>query len=97
MRIENLRLETNQSKARAMATVVWEDCDRPTRDVYFEVDDTFAHDLACNPHAFLVGSIIPAMHHGEGRISIDEEICPELRNGLVTAMGWISPRGEPFT
>jgi hypothetical protein len=28
-------------------------------------------------------------HYGEKRISIDAEICPELRAGLVTAMTWL--------
>jgi hypothetical protein len=89
MRIENLREERSASNARVAATVIWEDCDQPTREVYFETDAAFAQDLSCNPHAFLVGSIIPAMRHGEARIAIDETICPELRNGLLTAMGWL--------
>lgn len=29
------------------------------------------------------------MRHGEKRIFIDAEICPELRNGMLTAMSWI--------
>lgn len=30
-----------------------------------------------------------AMRHGEERVSINAEICPELRNGLITAMSLI--------
>jgi len=89
MRIENLRSEREGTRARVSATVIWEDCDRPTREVYFETEAAFAQDLSCNPHAFLVGCLLPAMRHGEERVAIDEAICPELRNGLVTAMGWI--------
>jgi hypothetical protein len=86
VRIENLRSENKQNRARVAATVTWEDCDRPRQEIYFETPEEFGQDLTCNPHAFLVGCLMPAMRHGENRIAIDEEICPELRSGLVTAM-----------
>src|SRR4030067_1958090 len=89
MRIENLRSETRQGRARIAATVIWEDCNRPAEEVYFETEEQYADSLSCNPHAFLVGCIVPAMHYGEKRVSIDAEICPALRDGLITAMGWI--------
>jgi hypothetical protein len=89
MRIKDLRSETNAGRARVAATVIWEDCDRPTHDVYFEADEAFADGLSCNPHAFLVGCAIPAMHFGEDRVFIDAEICPELRLGLIEAMSWL--------
>ncbi|MBD1867770.1 hypothetical protein H6F95_10760 [Cyanobacteria bacterium FACHB-471] len=89
MRIENLKSKNTARLKRVSATVVWEDCDRPTQEIYFETTSDFAQDLSCNPHAFLVASIVPALHHGEKRVSIDAEICPELRDGLMTAMGWI--------
>jgi hypothetical protein len=89
MRIEGLRSEREGNKARVAATVCWEDCDRATQEVYFEVDEAFADGLSCNPHAFLVGCIIPAIHYGEERVFVDAEICPELRDGLVTAMNWL--------
>lgn len=98
MKIENLRSEKNGSLKRVAATVIWEDCQRPTQEIYFETTEAFAQDLSCNPHAFLVGCIMPAMHHGEARISIDAEICPELRNGLITAMSlmrhWYGPERQ---
>jgi hypothetical protein len=86
MRVENLRLEKIDTRARATATVVWEDCDRATHDVYFETEAEFARGLSCNPNAFLVACAIPAMRFGEKRISIEAEICPELHNGLITAV-----------
>lgn len=89
MRIESLRSERKQNRAKVAATVIWEDSDRPTREVYFEVDETFAQHLSPNPHAFLVACLVPAMRHGEERIAIDETICPELRNGLMTVMRWL--------
>jgi len=69
-----------------MAEVNWEDIDRPKKEIYFETDEIFGNDLQCNPHAFLVACTMPAMHHGEKRIFIDSEICPELKNGVTEAM-----------
>lgn len=89
MRIESLRSEKKGTKARVAATVLWEDCNHPSQEIYFEVDEIFSQDLSCNPHAFLLACLFPAMRHGEKRIAIQEVICPELRTGLLTAMGWI--------
>lgn len=96
MKIKDIRREKNSDRTRIAATVVWEDCDRPTQEIYFETAETFAQSLTCNPHAFLLGCIMPAMRHGEVRISMDAEICPQLRDGLVTAMSlmrhWYGPQ-----
>ena len=89
MRIENLRSEEVNNRARVIATVNWEDCDRQSREFYFEVDEEFAQELSCNPHSFLVACAVAAMHHGEKRVFIDEPICPDLQDGLSTALRWI--------
>ena len=89
MRIENLRTGSTENGARVVATVSWEDCERPTQDIYFETVDEFTQALVPNPDAFLTACIIPAMRHGEERIIVDGEICAELRHGLITAMSWI--------
>lgn len=90
MRIENLRSEPNRTRPRISAAVIWEDCNREAQEIFYETDSAFADALWCNPHTFLVGCALPALHHGEERVAIDETICPELRNGLMTAMGWLS-------
>jgi len=90
MRIENLKSKISNQSARVAADVIWEDCDLPMQEVYFQTSREFANYLLCNPHAFLIASSIPAMHYGERRISIDAEVCPELREGLMVAMGWLS-------
>jgi hypothetical protein len=86
MRISNLKSMKSGKLARVTATVNWEDCDRPAREVFIETEEEFSRDISCNPHAFLVGCIIPAMHFGEQRILLDGEICPSLREGLQTVM-----------
>jgi len=89
MKIDNLKTGRKMNRARVSATVNWEDTNRPAKEVYFEVTEEFADGLSCNPDAFLVACILPAMRHGEERISLDEEICPELREGLITVMSWL--------
>jgi hypothetical protein len=89
MRIENLRAEERGQRHAVAATVIWEDCDRPQRDIYLEVDAAFAQYLTLDPHTFLLAGLVPAMRHGERRVAIDETICPELRDGLLTNMLWL--------
>ncbi|OKH21802.1 hypothetical protein [Chroogloeocystis siderophila] len=95
MRIENLRSETNGNLSKVAATVIWEDSDRLTQEIYFQTTEPFANDLSCNPHAFLIACIMPAMRQGEARVSINAPICPDLHNGLITAMSWIRQWYKP--
>lgn len=89
MKITDFRSTETETAARVAATVVWEESDLPATELYFETERRFADSLVCTPHAFLLGCIIPAFLRGEQRIHLDEEICPELRDGLMTALGWI--------
>ena len=89
MKIQDFRAEKKGNRTRVSAQVKWEDCERPSQEIYFETIDEFSEDISCNPHAFLVACIMPAMRFGEKRIFIDSEICPELHDGLITAMGLI--------
>src|SRR5574340_1763299 len=90
MKIGDLRIDKNNGRPRVTATVIWEDCGRPSYDVYFETDDEFSESLSCNPHSFLLACSIPALYYGEKRVRIDEEVCPEFRDGLMVAMAWLS-------
>src|SRR5690606_28784571 len=76
-------------RARVTATVTWEDCDRPPHEMYFETDEQFATALSFNPNAFLTACVLPAMRHGEERVLVEGQVCPELLDGLTTAMAWI--------
>ena len=100
MRISNLTLIPSGKRVRANATVNWEDCDQPAREVFIETEEEFSKDISCNPHAFLVGCIIPAMHFGEKRILLNAEICPGLREGLQTVMSlmkeWSNGEHKPL-
>lgn len=89
MKLHNFRSKSNRDKARVSATVTWEDCNRKQQELYFETSAEFGDDFSCNPHSFLVACILPAFRFGEKRVSLDAEICPELRDGLITVMSWM--------
>jgi hypothetical protein len=89
MRIENLRTEQKQNRARVAATIIWEDSERPEQELYFETDRGFEKDLACNPQAFLIAAIMPAFCGGEKRVAIEARVDPEIRGGILVAMTWI--------
>ncbi len=86
MKIHDINKVTGGDSVRASATMTWEDSGRPQRSIYVETDARFAGDLSCNPNAFLLAAILPAMRHGERRVLVEGTVCPELRNGLATAM-----------
>lgn len=86
MKIHSLSKDLHDNRVRVSASVIWEDCDRPRRDIYLETSARFGADLNCNPDAFLLAAIIPAWYHGERRVLVEGKICPELHKGLITAI-----------
>jgi len=86
MKIWNLRTIKDEQSTRIAATVDWEDNDRPSREIFIETEKEFSGDISCNPDAFLVGCIVPAIHLGEKRIFLDAEIDPMLQEGLYAVM-----------
>ena len=86
MKIKNFRKTVNGDRARVSATLVWEDCDRPAEEVYFETTAEFAKDLYPNPDSWLLCSALAAMRYGEQRIAFDAPISAEIKDGLINAM-----------
>lgn len=86
MQISTPTITKAGSRVRLSSRILWEDCNQPDQDVYIEAEKPFGDDLSVNPHAFLVGGLIPAMHFGEKRIIIADAICPYLKEGLETVM-----------
>ena len=101
MKISNLNLTREQGNIKASAMVQFEDCSRPDIQVYIKTLKSFEKDFWPNPHAFLVGCLLPAMHMGEKRIYIDTRICPFLKEGLYVAMNilkdWTKGKYKPLT
>lgn len=100
MIIKNLRKKMRGNRARVEASVQWEDSGRPLQKIYFETTEEFSEDLTCNPDAFVLGCAIPALHYGERRLSVEGGICPELKEGITTAMSllchWFYPGRKPI-
>lgn len=98
MKILDLRRRTVGGLARVSGKVLWEESDRPEREIFFDTDPEFGDGLSRAPHAFLVAAFIPAMKHGEKRLLVEGPVCPELRNGLHTAMqllrSWYGAEGH---
>jgi hypothetical protein len=86
MKIENLKRTIQADRVRVVARVVWENCDRPDEEVFFETTTEFGADFEPNPNSFLLACALPAMRYGEKRIAIDAPICPEIKDGLINAM-----------
>jgi hypothetical protein len=100
MHIKNFKLERIHGLVRCAALVKWEDCELPDKEVFIETEARFGEDIAPNPHSFLIGCLIPALHFGEKRIRLDGEVCPMLLEGLETAMAiikeWTGGEYEPL-
>ena len=89
MKIQNLRSERKDNLNRVAATVIWEERKRLPQNIYIDTTNEFAQDLSPNANAFLIACTMPAMYYQEKRVWLDGEICPELKEGLITAMAWI--------
>ena len=86
MKVENFRKTANSERARVSATVIWENCDRPSQEVFFETTAEFGEDLTINPNSWLLACTLAAMRYGEDRIALDAPISPEIKDGLINAM-----------
>lgn len=90
MKIDDFNLTQDSEFVTASARVIFEDCARPDKTVFFKTPLEFAPGFRLNPDAFLVGCLLPALHLGEKRILIQEEICPFLKEGVEIAMNILS-------
>ena len=71
MKISDFTLTEDNDTIRANARVQFEDCPNPEKQVFIKTSKKYADDFFANPHAFLVGCLLPAIHLGEKRILID--------------------------
>ena len=84
MQITDLRREQRDGRVRIAANLTWEDCDRPSREIYYETSSEYGDALTFDPGVFLLAAAIPAMRHAEQRIRIEGSICPLLAEGIQT-------------
>ena len=90
LKIENIKTEIRSEKKWVAATIRWEECEHEDFEVFFEIDEKFADDFDASPHGAISAYLIPALRHGEERIFIDAEICPQFKEGADIAMRWMS-------
>jgi hypothetical protein len=92
MRVVDIRRIPREGGARVTGTVIWEDRDHPSQELFFECRGPASEDMSPNPDAFLLACAMPALEFGERRVQVEGDACPELRNGLITAFsvirGW---------
>lgn len=62
MKVVDLRHESSGDKASVCATMIWEDCDRPQKDIYIETSAEFSDDICPDPNAFLLATIAPFIY-----------------------------------
>jgi len=88
-----------ESRHRVEGEVQWEDVDRQSVTVFFECAPSHQFALAADPNAFLVGTVLPAWHGGERRVSIEAPVCPilldQIRAPLATLSKWYPELGPP--
>jgi hypothetical protein len=84
---------------RVEAIVTWEEGDRPSLRLFFEVDEAHAGMLSAEPNAFLVMGVLPAWHQGERRLRVQGPVCPMLKDQIVaplrTLASWYPDLGDP--
>lgn len=86
MRITNPRADVREGLAWVKATVEWEDIARQPEETAYAVPEAFGHDLLPRAESFLLVGALAAMRLGEARVAFDGEACPQLHEGLYTAM-----------
>jgi hypothetical protein len=84
MKVLDLRKEDGHGRARVAARIEWEDCARPSLDLFFETTPEAAEGLAASADALLAACFLPAIRHGERRIALEGPVCPRLEDGLRT-------------
>jgi hypothetical protein len=100
MKISRFNLIKDKESIKATALVSFEDCDQPDKEIFIKTSKAYEQYFDVNPHSFLVGCLLPAIHFGEKRIVMDSKICPFLKEGLETAMhilkDWTKGKYQPL-
>lgn len=86
MKVHNFKTREVNGRKRVSADVVWETAKRREEEIFYEVDQEFSSDISCNPDAFFLATLFPALYYGEKRYVIQREICPALLMGAKDAL-----------
>ena len=72
------------------ASFRWEDCERPTQEIFFRYGADSSYFISENYHPFLLAAVIPALRYGERRIQIEGAVCPWLKDNLNSFMAYMT-------
>ena len=86
MKIRDLSVDEVEGGRRVSAHIVWEDCARPSQNLYFETVYPFATDLQPSSNAFALAALPAAVWAGERRVQIEGSLCSQFRDGLQAVM-----------
>lgn len=86
MRITTGRVEERDGLAWLEATAHWEESARQPERIAYAVPSAFGHEIASRTESFLLVGALAAMRLGERRVELEGEVCPQLADGLRTAM-----------
>lgn len=89
MIIQGLTKSETDTESRVSAQIIWEESDKPDREIYFSVNKDYSDYLHVSYDPFLIAALVPAMRNGESRITVEGDICPHLLDNLYEATGWL--------
>ncbi|MGH8621749.1 MAG: hypothetical protein ACRET3_06390, partial [Burkholderiales bacterium] len=84
--VSKIAISENENTARLSATVSCEALEKPEQDIFFEVDIQHKNYLRAFYEPFILACFPAALLHGEKRISVDGDLCPELISNIKSAM-----------
>ena len=86
MHVRDIELLTTPKLSRVVASVRFEDSERPDFAYFAETTPDFTPALRPDPNALLIACILPAWGAGERRIRIDSPLCPLLTRDMLAAL-----------
>jgi len=90
MRLFNFDVRAVGEAYEASVNLEWEERARAPARLYFRCSRPLSSDPEAYVNAFMVAASVPAMVFGEQRLTIDQPVCPLLRQNLNQALGWIN-------
>lgn len=82
-------MEERDGLVRLTARVEWEDTQRDPQEIVYALPAEFKGDARPAPESFVLVGALAALRMGEGRVAFDSGVCPDLYDGLQTAMAWL--------
>ena len=73
MIISDFNITQDGNDIQANARVQFEDCDKSEKKIFIKTESKYKDDFFANPHAFLVGCLLPVSRRGLHARGLEEE------------------------